>query len=76
MDHAANRAVVSHEMSTDNVGSILPAERSTLVGRHDLGERSQPVGRESRNAFMEPGGFMEGVTGDMGVNDAMNNGWD
>jgi hypothetical protein len=70
MDHAANRAVVSHEMSTDNVGSILPAERSTLTGGI-----YGPIGRESRNAATEPGSWVEGCTGDMGVNDPDNRGW-
>lgn len=71
MDHAVNRATLNHEMSTDGRGCIIPAERSSLIGRH-----GDPVGREARNAFTEPDSFVEGVTGDIGVNDPMNNGWD
>jgi hypothetical protein len=70
MDHAVNRAVVSHEMSTDGRGSVIPAERSSLVG-----PLYGPVGRESRNASMQPSSWVEGCTGDMGVNDADDNGW-
>jgi hypothetical protein len=70
MDHAVNRAVVSHEMGTDNVGSIISTERSTLVG-----PLYGPVGRESRNSATEPSSWTEGCTGEMGVNDADNNGW-
>jgi hypothetical protein len=32
MDWAKGRANVSHEMSTSNVGSILPAERGNVTG--------------------------------------------
>ena len=70
MDHAVNRASLDHEMSTSGRGCIIPAERGPLLGRH-----GEPVGRESRNAFCEPDSFVEGVTGDIGVNDADNNGW-
>lgn len=70
MDHAANRAVVSHEMDTDNVGCVIPAERSSLIGG-----LYGPVGRESRNSAMHPSTFTEGATGDIGVNDADNCGW-
>jgi len=71
MDHAVNRAGISHEMSTENVGSIIAANRGSLIGRH-----GEPGGREARNSFTEPTEFVTGPTGDIGVNDPMNNSWD
>ena len=71
MDHAVNRAGVSHEMATTNRGSVISNERSTLVGKH-----GEPIGREARNASTHPDSFVTGPTGDLGVNDPCNNGWD
>lgn len=49
MDHAVNRAPVSHEMSTTSRGSILPAERGSRIG-----EPGDISGMEARNAFALP----------------------
>jgi hypothetical protein len=65
MDHAVNRAPVSHEMSTTNRGSILPAERGSMIGKHDSeGVPGMPVGLEARNAFMLPADCSDDAGGD------------
>lgn len=53
MDYAVNRAPLNHEMSTKSRGSILPAERGSLIGA-DPGSDDMPIGLESRNAFELP----------------------
>jgi hypothetical protein len=65
MDHAVNRAPVSHEMSTESRGSILPAERGSMIGKHDAeGVPGQPVGLEARNAFALPSDCYDDAGGD------------
>ena len=55
MDHAVNEAPLNHEMSTKSRGSILPAERGSMIGKHDAeGVPGMPVGLEARNAFDLP----------------------
>lgn len=72
MDHAVNGAPLNHEMSTAGRGEIMTTERSTLIGRH-----GEPIGREARNAVLQPDSFVTGPTGDLGVNDPDNHcGWE
>ena len=66
MREAKNRAPMSHEMSTDNRGVILAAERSSRVGPIPMG------GREARNAFEETPDIVFGPNGCLGGNDPMN----
>jgi hypothetical protein len=57
---------MTHEMSTKNRGSILPAERA---------ERAWPPGRgglKGRNAFQEPEDIVFGDNGHVGGNCALN----
>ena len=70
VEHAANKAGISHEMSTENVGSIIAANRGSLIGGDHL------LGRDGRNSSTEPTEFVTGPTGDLGVNDPWNNGYD
>lgn len=61
--HTSN---MSPEMSTENVGTILPAER---------GARAWPPGnggRKGRNAFIEPDQFITGPGGYVGGGDCDN----
>ena len=44
---------MSHEMSTENVGEILPAERASRAYPPGNG------GRHGRNSFMEPTDFQD-----------------
>lgn len=60
MDHAVNRAPLNHEMSTSSRGSILPAQRGTMIGKHEAeGVPGEPVGIEARNAFELPDSMYE-----------------
>ena len=66
MQHAANKASISHEMSTTNVGEILSAERASRAWPPGNG------GRHGRNSFQEPAEFMPGPGGMVGGGDACN----
>jgi hypothetical protein len=75
MDHAVNRAPISHEMSTKGRGSMLEADRGSMIGEHgDEGVPGMPVGREARNASRQPASFMPGPQGDVGVMDTEDHG--
>ena len=66
MEHAANRASMSHEMSTSSRGRIIPAGR---------GHRAWPPGNpgvNGANAFEEPEDFIVGSHGMIGANDPDN----
>jgi hypothetical protein len=66
MREAANKASMSHDMSTENRGTILDASR---------GARAFPPGnggRHGRNAFIEPEDFTTGPNGMVGGGDPMN----
>ena len=66
MEHAANRASMSHQMSTSNRGRIIPAFR---------GHRGWPPGNagvNGANAFEEPEDFIAGSHLDIGAFDADN----
>jgi hypothetical protein len=71
VDHAVNRAPVSHEMSTKGVGTMLSTDRGSLIGKH-----GEPVGLEARNAFTYGSDYEYGAQGDTGINDACNNTFD
>lgn len=65
MDHAVNRAPVSHEMCTEGRGSILSQQRGSMIGKHDSeGIEGQPTGLESRNAYLEPMDCYDDAGGD------------
>ena len=67
MEHAANRASVSHEMSTSNRGRILYTSQR--------GARGFPPGNsgiDGANIFEEPDEFVVGSHGYLGVNDCEN----
>lgn len=60
MDHAVNEAPVSHEMSTESRGSILPqGGRAGLVGPY-----GEIAGLEARNAFPLPATMYDDAEGD------------
>lgn len=59
-----NESPLSHEMATESRGSILQTDRGSLIG-----EGSDTLGRESRNASEQPAEFFCGVQGDTGVMD-------
>jgi hypothetical protein len=66
MQHAANRASMSHDMATTSRGRISPAGR---------GHRAWPPGNSrinGSNAFEEPEDFMPGSHGMVGANDPDN----
>lgn len=62
--YAANRAPVSHDMATKNVGEVLATTRGTLMGPPD-----GPVGIAAANIYQEPRRFREGSQGCVGIND-------
>ena len=66
MDHAVNGAPVSHEMSTESRGSILPqGGRGSLTGKHENeGVPGQPIGLAARNAYPLPDSCYEDAGGD------------
>lgn len=51
-------------MCTEGRGSILQTDRGSLIG-----EGSDTLGREARNASEQPASFEPGVQGDVGVMD-------
>ena len=64
MDHAANRASMSHQMATSN--------RGVIVATAQRGHRAYPPGNaglNGSNAYEEPAEFMAGSHGDVGIND-------
>jgi hypothetical protein len=65
-------ARVDHRLSTTNRGSILPAERGNLIGRHSddhtEGGPTFTTGRHP-NSFIEPADYEFGRTGEMAGND-------
>lgn len=66
MDHAANRASMSHQMSTSSRGRIIPAGR---------GHRAWPPGNSGvngSNAAEEPDDIVFGSNGMVGVMDPDN----
>jgi hypothetical protein len=64
MDHAVNEAPLNHEMSTKSRGSILPAGRGSMIGKHAAeGVPGQPVGMEARNAFDLPDSMYDDAGG-------------
>lgn len=69
----ADSGRVSHEMATRNRGSIIPAERGTMIGRHnaahDAGGPTGTTGRSPRGSVVQPAEYEFGRTGDMGIND-------
>jgi hypothetical protein len=73
-------ARVSHDLATRNRGTILPSNRGTMIGRHGQEKRTGgPTGTcepSPRNCVMEPDEYVFGRTGDIGINDPYNNGWD
>jgi len=67
MEHAANRASMSHEMSTTNRGKI--------VTHSQRGHRGWPPGNSGvngANAIEEPDHFIVGSHGEIGINDPDN----
>ena len=64
MKEAANRAAMSHEMSTKNVGSITPQGNSPTASH----------GRLGRGGYEEPDDFTPGPNGmvGMGASDYLN----
>jgi hypothetical protein len=63
-------ATVPHNMSTTNVGQILPAERGSLRGKHLLDTMEQcRGGRAWRNAFTQPSEFTTGANCEVGGTD-------
>ena len=67
MDHAANRASMSHQMSTSNRGRIIASATR--------GQRGYPPGNagvNGANAYEEPEDFIVGSHGMIGVNDPDN----
>ena len=62
---------LDHRHSTTNRGSILPAERGTMVGKHGDDDGDAPTWRcgNTPNAFREPADYEFGPTGDMSGND-------
>lgn len=66
MREAHTRNSINTEMSTDNVGVILPAERASRAWPPGNG------GRAGRNAFLEPSDFTPGPNGRVGGGDPDN----
>lgn len=69
MEHAVNRSPLSHQTGPDDPdATILPAAaRGSLIGMPH--HEDMPAGRYARNAVKQPDGFMEGPTGELGIND-------
>jgi hypothetical protein len=68
----ANRAAMSHELSTPNKGRIVQMTRGNLIGKHGY-----PEDRETAaNIADEPADYQFGPSGCEGVNDPCGAGCD
>lgn len=66
-------ATVPYNMSTTNVGQILPAERGPIRGKHPRHDEDERLGgRAWRNAFYEPDQFTTGSNCGVGGTDPWN----